>query len=330
MRCKYEIRTVDSSNTSHYTIPTAMAYCIVIALLMVVVHYSDGGCHVNDWPHSCQANFRIGPQRCEPCESGSYGCNCSEPCPYGTYGQGCYHVCDCSDEQFCDPVVGCTNNTTTDITTATVLTQSSRVTLSSSSNTAKQHNPHTESGVTHLQSLTTSLIVSIMTVIVFSTICACILIRVSKQFYKREYRKLQNLWQSNESTAGDSNISSVYDYTASVVAPSSTVPPILDNNMYDQSDQSNTVSYNILSLRNFPSTINDYDEDCNSVKLPPRSKFSGCESEGREFDFDIEPECLLNLFKEEEGDKAPCRSSNPDIMQSELDREKGSYHSTSF
>ena len=52
------------------------------------------------------------------CESGSYGCNCSEPCPYGTYGQGCYHVCDCSDEQFCDPVVGCTNNSrTTDITT---------------------------------------------------------------------------------------------------------------------------------------------------------------------------------------------------------------------
>lgn len=99
-------------------------------------------------PHSCQANFRIGPQRCErkivnftnrfffgiqscryrsiniylfdisACESGSYGCNCSEPCPYGTYGQGCYVVCYCSDEQFCDPVVGCTNNnTTTDITT---------------------------------------------------------------------------------------------------------------------------------------------------------------------------------------------------------------------
>nr|XP_034335816.1 uncharacterized protein LOC117692363 isoform X3 [Crassostrea gigas] len=169
-----------------------------------------------------------------------------------------------------------------------------------------------------------------MTVIVFSTICACILIRVSKRFYKREYRKLQNLWQSNESTAGDSNIYSVYDYTGSFVAPSSTLPPILDNNMYDQSDQSNTVTYNILSLRNFPSTINDYDEDCNSVMLPPRSKFSGCENEKRESDFDIEPECLLNLFKEEEGDKAPSRSSNPDIMQSELDGEKGSYHSTSF
>lgn len=49
MRWKYEIRTVDSLNTSQNTIPTAMAYCIVIALLMVVVRYSDGGCHVNDW-----------------------------------------------------------------------------------------------------------------------------------------------------------------------------------------------------------------------------------------------------------------------------------------
>lgn len=57
MRCKYEIRTVDSQNTSHYTIPTAMAYCIVIALLMVVVHYSDGGCHVNDWQVFVQTYF---------------------------------------------------------------------------------------------------------------------------------------------------------------------------------------------------------------------------------------------------------------------------------
>nr|XP_034302245.1 uncharacterized protein LOC117681505 [Crassostrea gigas] len=155
----------------------------ILAALSLYVSNINGGCHVNDWPHSCQANFRIGPQRCEPCESGSYGCNCSEPCPYGTYGQGCYHVCDCSDEQFCDPVVGCTNNsrtvdnTTTDITTVTL----------SSSNSANQHNPPTESVVTPLQILTTSLIVSIMTVIIFSTICACILIRVSKRFYKRKY-----------------------------------------------------------------------------------------------------------------------------------------------
>lgn len=60
--------------------------------------------------------------------------------------------------------------------------------------------------------------------------------------------------------------------------------------------------------------------------LPPRSKFNGCESERKELEFDIEPECLLNLFNEEEGDKAPCRSSNPDIIQSE--GEKVSYHST--
>ncbi|XP_052714703.1 uncharacterized protein LOC128187996 [Crassostrea angulata] len=155
----------------------------ILAALSLYVSNINGGCHANDWPHSCQANFRIGPQRCEPCESGSYGCNCSEPCPYGTYGQGCYHVCDCSDEQFCDPVVGCTNNSRTVDNTTTYITT---VTLSTS-NSANQHNPPTESVVTPLQRFTTSLTVSIMTVIVFSPICACILIRVSKRFYKRKY-----------------------------------------------------------------------------------------------------------------------------------------------
>lgn len=301
-------------------------YFRILCACLLFVCSIKGGCHVNDWPHSCQANFRIGPQKCEPCESGSYGCNCSEPCPGGTYGQRCYHVCDCSDDQSCDPVVGCTNSSTT-LSLATLKSTETRkeagVTLSSS-NTA---NTHTESGVTPLQSLTTSLLVSVMTVIVFSTICACILVRISKRFYKREYRKLQNLWQSNESTAGDSNIYSVYDYTGSFVAPSSILPPIPDNNTYDRSDQSNRVSYNILSLRNFPSTVNDYDDECNSVLLPPRSKSIGCETS--EQVFELEPQCLSNLFKEEEeSDSIPCRLSNPDIVQSESDGEIESHYST--
>lgn len=60
--------------------------------------------------------------------------------------------------------------------------------------------------------------------------------------------------------------------------------------------------------------INDYDEDCNLVMLLFCFKFSGCENERREFDFDIELECLLNLFKEEEGDKVFCCLFNLDIM----------------
>nr|XP_022345250.1 uncharacterized protein LOC111137848 [Crassostrea virginica] len=73
----------------------------------------NGGCDVNDWPHSCLANFRIGKQRCEPCESGRYGCNCSESCPVNTYGPGCYTSCDCPEDEFCDPVEGCMNITHT-------------------------------------------------------------------------------------------------------------------------------------------------------------------------------------------------------------------------
>lgn len=49
MRCKYEIRIVDSLNISYYIILIVMVYCIVIVFFMVVVCYSDGGCYVNDW-----------------------------------------------------------------------------------------------------------------------------------------------------------------------------------------------------------------------------------------------------------------------------------------
>ncbi|XP_078338918.1 uncharacterized protein LOC144627032 [Crassostrea virginica] len=67
-------------------------------------------------PHSCSANFRIGKQRCEPCESGRFGCNGSENCPVNSYGPGCYTLCDCPEDEYCDPVVGCMNTTTTSLT----------------------------------------------------------------------------------------------------------------------------------------------------------------------------------------------------------------------
>nr|XP_022331772.1 multiple epidermal growth factor-like domains protein 6 [Crassostrea virginica] len=94
-----------------------------IIIFLALAHASNGGCDVNDWPRSCLANFRIGKQKCEPCESGRYGCNCSENCPNNTYGPGCYTFCDCPEDEFCDPMVGCMNTTTTTHTTRAETTQ---------------------------------------------------------------------------------------------------------------------------------------------------------------------------------------------------------------
>ncbi|XP_078338857.1 uncharacterized protein LOC111131606 [Crassostrea virginica] len=85
-------------------------------VFLTIVHRNNGRCDVNDvndWPRSCLANFRIGKQRCEPCESGTYGCNCSKSCPDNTYGPGCYNFCDCPEGVICDPIVGCVNGTHT-------------------------------------------------------------------------------------------------------------------------------------------------------------------------------------------------------------------------
>ncbi|XP_078336868.1 uncharacterized protein LOC111131605 [Crassostrea virginica] len=90
---------------------TCNIFKIIIALSLAPGN--NAGCDVNDWPHSCLSNFRIGQQRCEPCESGTYGCNCSESCPDNTYGPGCYTFCNCPEGVSCDPIVGCGNGTHT-------------------------------------------------------------------------------------------------------------------------------------------------------------------------------------------------------------------------
>lgn len=86
---------------------------MIFALLFKLVQSADGDCTTNQWPYSCEANFKIGLSECEPCEMGRYGCNCSQICSIGTYGLNCYHHCDCSADEVCDPAVGCTNVTTT-------------------------------------------------------------------------------------------------------------------------------------------------------------------------------------------------------------------------
>lgn len=294
-----------------------MIYRCVFTILLVPVRSNDGGCHVNDWPHSCQANFMIGPQSCEPCESGRYGCNCSESCPDNTFGQGCYHICKCSDDEFCNHVTGCTKN-------SSVSTEpTGRLSVDSSSVSPYKEDVNGTSSQqllsgNPLKNLIMSLVVSSVIVIVFSTFSVCILIRVSKCYYKRKYSKLLNQLQSSASRDDDTIIYSDYDYTDFRGTPSSN-PLHTETNIYDQS---NRASYDILLLRNQSSTVNIYDVGCGSDIIPPRSKpdykSSPINHANKELDFELEPECLLNLFKEEEKDMPPCHLSNSDIVQSEF------------
>ncbi|XP_062566553.1 uncharacterized protein LOC134228874 isoform X3 [Saccostrea cucullata] len=38
---------------------------VLTTVLVKLLQSADGGCHVNKWPYSCEANFRIGPEKCE-------------------------------------------------------------------------------------------------------------------------------------------------------------------------------------------------------------------------------------------------------------------------
>lgn len=82
------------------------------------------------------------------------------------------------------------------------------------------------------------------------------------------------------------------------------------------------MSYDILVLRNQSSTVNIYDSDCNSDIIPPCSKpvyeSLPINHAKKDLDFELEPECLLNLFKEEEKDVSPCHLSNLDNVQSKF------------
>ncbi|XP_056018597.1 uncharacterized protein LOC125663986 isoform X2 [Ostrea edulis] len=84
-----------------------MSGFVFITILLKLVHPAEGDCHVNNWPLSCEANFKVGPDKCEPCKAGKYGCNCSQDCTVNTYGLNCYFKCNCSVDELCDPAVGC-------------------------------------------------------------------------------------------------------------------------------------------------------------------------------------------------------------------------------
>jgi hypothetical protein len=86
-----------------------------------------------------------------------------------------------------------------------------------------------------------------------------------------------------------------YSYTDSSVFNIS-IRPNNEHNTYDHSEQG---IYNILSLRNRSSSVNEYDEECFEascsaiVSNTPRP-------EVEELNVVIEPECFINLFHEDE------------------------------
>lgn len=60
--------------------------------------------------HFCQNSFWLFIMFLE-CPAGTMGPNCSITCPPGYHGRLCMEDCDCSQDQYCDPVSGCKQNT---------------------------------------------------------------------------------------------------------------------------------------------------------------------------------------------------------------------------
>ena len=116
-------------------------------------------------------------------------------------------------------------------------------------------------------------------------------------------------WQSSELTAEDTNVYAVYSYTDSllstITSPTSPLNP--ENTTYDHSSEA---SYNVLSLRNVSMRGNGYGGSvCRSIPPPLRFENSEyeketCGTKDRVSDFDLEPECFLNLFDENQNDKS--------------------------
>ncbi|XP_056017210.1 multiple epidermal growth factor-like domains protein 11 [Ostrea edulis] len=84
---------------------------VCVILTAIPVYNSTAGCNING-SNPCGENSRLLESgKCEACEAGRYGCNCSLLCPNNTFGVGCYSTCNCSADEICDPATGCTSNT---------------------------------------------------------------------------------------------------------------------------------------------------------------------------------------------------------------------------
>ncbi|XP_061164936.1 uncharacterized protein LOC133173883 [Saccostrea echinata] len=65
---------------------------------------------------NCCTNYFLYNGECRECLPGFFGDNCSRQCYYPYYGRLCLYMCQC-DNNTCDHVIGCTNNTSMDAST---------------------------------------------------------------------------------------------------------------------------------------------------------------------------------------------------------------------
>ncbi|XP_056014920.1 uncharacterized protein LOC125653181 isoform X2 [Ostrea edulis] len=223
---------------------------VCVILTAIPVYNSTAGCNING-SNPCGENSRLLESgKCEACEAGRYGCNCSLLCANNTFGVGCYSTCNCSADEICDPATGCTSNTNV----SSYTTDSSD--LPGSSPVRSIQDSHKNN---RLNKFPLSLLVSSATVVFFSIVCAAILIRLNKRVYQREYKKLvNNLHMAETRRTEDDPEYASYNYTDSSIF-SNSLRHSNEENTYDHSERG---SYNILSLRTRSSMVNENDEGC--------------------------------------------------------------------
>ena len=74
---------------------------------MVMIYFSYPECLHGTY--GCLANNYYCDHRygCKECPPGTFGVNCSGICPNKHYGRLCKNECDCSSDEYCDPIKGC-------------------------------------------------------------------------------------------------------------------------------------------------------------------------------------------------------------------------------
>lgn len=66
-------------------------------------------CPSEDHPDKCCAGYRKINGSCTAC-IGFFGQNCEEPCPSSNFGPKCSGLCNCTENEECNPFVGCFPN----------------------------------------------------------------------------------------------------------------------------------------------------------------------------------------------------------------------------
>ncbi|XP_056019065.1 uncharacterized protein LOC130054198 isoform X1 [Ostrea edulis] len=182
-----------------------MSGFVFITILLKLVHPAEGDCHVNNWPLSCGANFKVGPEKCEPCKAGKYGCNCSQDCTVNTYGLNCYFKCNCSVDELCDPAVGCVSfnitSTYKTFTQQTSLSAASPPPSSSSSSDAQDTTPvlkNSAAPLTVFNVVIIALAASLVLVVTLSISCIVIVVRRNSKRGTKTATKTKNSEEMSE------------------------------------------------------------------------------------------------------------------------------------